>query len=37
MSSIVKFSSLKISFETLERFFSREEKIEISREVSWDI
>ena len=37
MSSILKFSSLKISLETLERSFSREEKIEISREASWDI
>ena len=37
MSSILKFSSLKISLETLERSFNREEKIEISREASWDI
>ena len=37
MSSILKFSSLKISLETFEHFFSREEKIEISREASWDI
>ena len=37
MSFILKFSSLEISLETLESFFSREEKIEISREASWDI
>ena len=37
LRSILKFSSLKISLETLELFFSREEKIEISREASWDI
>ena len=27
---------IEISLETIERFFSREEKIEISREPSWD-
>ena len=37
MSSILKFSSLKISLETFQRFFSREEQIEISRDASWDI
>ena len=37
MSFILKFSSLKISLETLESFVSREEKIETSREASWDI
>ena len=37
MSFILKFSSLKILLETLESFFSREEKIEISREASRDI
>ena len=37
MSCILKFRSLKISLETLERSFHREEKTEISREASWDI
>ena len=37
MSCILKFRSLKISLETLERSFHRGEKTEISREVSWDI
>ena len=37
MSCILKFSSLKISLETLERSFNREEKTEISGEASWDI
>ena len=37
MSCILKFRSLKISLETLERSFHRGEKIEISREASWDI
>ena len=37
MSCILKFRSLKISLETLERSFHRGEKTEISREASWDI
>ena len=37
MSCILKFRSLKISLETLERSFHRVEKTEISREASWDI
>ena len=37
MSCILKFRSLKISLETLERSFRRGEKTEISREASWDI
>ena len=37
MSSILKFCSLKISLETLERSLHRGEKTEISREASWDI
>ena len=37
MSCILKFRSLKISLETLERSFHREEKTETSREASWDI
>ena len=35
MSCILKFRSLKISLETLERSFHRREKTEISREASW--
>ena len=37
MSCILKFCSLKISLETLERSLHRGEKTEISREASWDI
>ena len=37
MSCILKFRSLKISLETLERSFHRAEKTETSREASWDI
>ena len=37
MSCILKFRSLKISLETLERSFLRGEKTEICREASWDI
>ena len=37
MSCILKFRSLKISLETLERSFDRQEKTEISGEASWDI
>ena len=37
MSCILKFRSLKISLETLERSFHRGEKTEICREASWDI
>ena len=37
MCCFLKFRSLKISLETLERSFHREEKTEISREASWDI
>ena len=37
MSCILKYRSLKISLETLERSFHREEKTETSREASWDI
>ena len=37
MSCILKFRSLKISLETLERSFHHGEKTEISREASWDI
>ena len=37
MSCILKFRSLKISLETLERSFHREEKRQICREASWDI
>ena len=37
MSCILKFRSLKISLETLERSFHRGEKTEISREASWNI
>ena len=37
MSCILKFRSLEISLEILERSFRRGEKTEISREASWDI
>ena len=37
MSCILKFRSLKISLETLERSFHRGEKRQICREASWDI
>ena len=37
MSCILKFWSLKISLETLERSFHRGEKTEISCEASWDV
>ena len=37
MSCILIFRSLKISLETLERSFDREERTEISGEASWDI
>ena len=37
MSCILKFKSLKISFETLKRSLRRGEKTEISRAASWDI
>ena len=37
MSCILKFRSLKISLETLERSFHRGEKTKICREASWDI
>ena len=37
MSCILKFRSLKISLEPLERSFHREEKTEICRQASWDI
>ena len=37
MSCILKFRSLKISLETIERSFRRGEKTEICREASWDI
>ena len=37
MSCILKFRSLKISLETLERSFHSGEKTQICREASWDI
>ena len=37
MSCILKFRSLKISLETLERSFHRGEKRQICRKASWDI
>ena len=37
MSCILKFRSLKVSLETLERSFHHGEKTEIWREASWDI